>query len=148
MIVSMSILIPEFTTLQETVSNYFNKRDSRGLRLQSRLVSEFVRRRRGVAALLTTVLDQYSLPNSSSYILTLFSVRQGLKLVQGEWNILKMGNPKYIGQCKLVRFKTIYIESVDTQASIPLMTDGIINVSLIFSIGRVNNYWISLIIYF
>ena len=136
----MSILIPEFTTLQETVSNYFNKRDSRGLRLQSRLVSEFVRRRRGVAALLTTVLDQYSLPNSSSYILTLFSVRQGLKLVQGEWNILKMGNPKYIGQCKLVRFKTIYIESVDTQASIPLMTDGIINVSLIFSIGRVNNY--------
>ena len=137
---SMSILIPEFTTLQETVSNYFNKRDSRGLRLQSRLVSEFVRRRRGVAALLTTVLDQYSLPNSSSYILTLFSVRQGLKLVQGEWNILKMGNPKYIGQCKLVRFKTIYIESVDTQASIPLMTDGIINVSLIFSIGRVNNY--------
>ena len=43
-----------------------------------------------------------------------------------------MGNPKYIGQCKMVRFKTIYIESVDTGASIPLMTDGIINVSLIF----------------
>ena len=61
-----------------------------------------------------------------------FSVRQGLELVQSEWNILKMGNPKYIGQCKLVRFKTIYIESVDTGASIPLMTDGIINVSSIF----------------
>ena len=42
-----------------------------------------------------------------------------------------MGNPKYIGQCKLVRFKTIYIESVDTGASIPLMTDGVINVSLL-----------------
>ena len=62
------------------------------------------------------------------------SVRQGLELVQSEWNILKMGNPKYIGQCKLVRFKTIYIESVDTGASIPLMTDGVINVSLIFKI--------------
>ena len=52
-------------------------------------------------------------------------------MVQGEWNILKMGNPKYIGQCKEVRFKSIYIESVDTGASIPLMTDGVINVSLI-----------------
>ena len=62
--------------------------------------------------------------------LTLYSVRQGLELVQSEWNILKMGNPKYIGQCKMVRFKTIYIESVDTGASIPLMTDGVINVSL------------------
>ena len=76
------------------------------------------------------------LPNLSKYILyweflILFLVRQGLKLVQGEWNILKMGNPKYIGQCKLVRFKTIYIESLDTAASIPLMTDGIISVSII-----------------
>ena len=51
-------------------------------------------------------------------------------MVEGEWNTLKMGNPKYIGQCKMVRFKTIYIESVDTGASIPLMTDGLINVSL------------------
>ena len=67
-------------------------------------------------------------------ILTLCLVRQGLKLVQGEWNILKMGNPKYIGQCKLVRFKTIYIESLDTAASIPVMADGIINVSIIFDI--------------
>ena len=50
--------------------------------------------------------------------------------MEGEWNILKMGNPKYIDQCKMVRFKTIYIESVDTGASIPLMTDGLINVSL------------------
>ena len=54
-------------------------------------------------------------------------------MVQGEWNILRMGNPKYIGQCKLVRFKTIYIESLDTAASIPLITDGIINVSLILN---------------
>ena len=49
-----------------------------------------------------------------------------------------MGNPKYIGQCKMVRFKTIYIESVDTGASIPLMTDGVINVSLIFNIKLFN----------
>ena len=66
------------------------------------------------------------------FSLSLFLVREGLQLVQSEWNILRMGNPKYIGQCKLVRFKTIYIESVDTGASIPLMTDGIINVSPIF----------------
>ena len=45
-IVSMSILIPAFTTLQETVSKYFNKRESKG----RRLMSEFVRRRRGLAA--------------------------------------------------------------------------------------------------
>ena len=42
-----------------------------------------------------------------------------------------MGHPKYIGQCKLVKFKTIYIESLETGASIPLMTDGVVNVSKI-----------------
>ena len=68
------------------------------------------------------------------FSLSLFLVREGLQLVQSEWNILRMGNPKYIGQCKLVRFKTIYIESLDTAASIPLMTDGIINVSVIFNV--------------
>ena len=71
------------------------------------------------------------LPYLSSFISILHSEREGMQLVQGEWNILKMGNPKYIGQCKEVRFKTIYIESVDTGESIPLMTDGIINVSLL-----------------
>ena len=50
-----------------------------------------------------------------------------------------MGNPKYIGQCKMVRFKTIYIESVDTKASIPLMTDGVINVSLILNTRYIND---------
>ena len=70
---------------------------------------------------------------SVSSIKTLFSVRQGMQLVQGEWNLLKMGHPKYIGQCKMVRFKTIYIESLDTSASIPLMTNGIINVSIILN---------------
>ena len=73
----------------------------------------------------------YNRPPGHDKLLTLFSVRQGLQLVQGEWNILKMGNPKYIGQCKMVRFKTIFIESLETAASIPLMTDGIINVSSI-----------------
>ena len=82
---------------------------------QSRTVDELCRRKRD--------LD-----------LILFSARQGLQLVQAEWNILRMGNPKYIGQCKLVRFKTIYIESLDTGVSIPLMTDGIINVSVIFNV--------------
>ena len=57
-------------------------------------------------------------------------------MVQSEWNTLRMGNPKYGSQCKLVRFKTIYIESVETGVSVPLMTDGKINVSkiLIFHI--------------
>ena len=123
----MWILILAFTTLQETVSKYFIKRELRdwqtvdrfvGLRESSR-PSEFY-----------SEYYRCSQPNLSE-ILILFSVRQGLKLVQGEWNILKMGNPKYIGQCKLVRFKTIYIESLDTAASIPLMTDGIISVSII-----------------
>ena len=61
----------------------------------------------------------------------LFSVRSGLALVQGEWNILRMGNPAYVGQCKLVRFKTIYIESLDVGGSVPLMTNGVVNVSKI-----------------
>ena len=56
-------------------------------------------------------------------------MRPGLTLVQSEWNTLRMGNPKYGSQCKLVRFKTIYIESVETGVSVPLMTDGKINVS-------------------
>ena len=62
-------------------------------------------------------------------------------MVQGEWNILRMGDPKYIGQCKMVRFKTIYIESMDTGVSIPLMTDGLINVSKIsFAISNIRYY--------
>ena len=56
-------------------------------------------------------------------------MRQELTLVQSKWNTLRMGNPKYGSQCKLVRFKTIYIESVETGVSVPLMTDGKINVS-------------------
>ena len=89
----MWILIPAFTTQQGTVSKYFIKRELRdwqtvdsfvGLKWCSR-PSEFY-----------SEYYQCSPPNLSE-ILILFSVRQGLKLVQGEWNILKMGNPKYIG---------------------------------------------------
>ena len=50
-------------------------------------------------------------------------------MVQGEWNTLKMGKSNYATECKLVRFKTIYIESLESSESVPLMTDGVINVS-------------------
>ena len=104
----------------ETVSKYHF--------YQSRTVDEMCRRRRDLVR--SSRPDR--MHNQALLVFISFSVRQSLQLVQGEWNILRMGNPKYIGQCKLVRFKTIYIESLDTSASIPLMTDGIINVSLSF----------------
>ena len=50
-------------------------------------------------------------------------------MVQGEWNTLKMGKSSYATECKLVRFKTIYIESLESSETVPLMTDGVINVS-------------------
>ena len=40
---------------------------------------------------------------------------------------MRMGNPVYIGQCKEVRFKTIYIESLDAGETIPLMTNEVVN---------------------
>ena len=50
-------------------------------------------------------------------------------MVQGEWNTLKMGKSSYATECKLVRFKTIYIESLESSETVPLMTDGVVNVS-------------------
>jgi len=45
---------------------------------------------------------------------------------------VKLGNPSHAGQCKQQRFKNIRIEAVDPTApiTIPIMTDGVINVSL------------------
>ena len=59
-------------------------------------------------------------------------------MVQGEWNTLKMGKSSYATECKLVRFKTIYIESLESSETVPLMTDGVINVRQIRS-NSVNN---------
>ena len=50
-------------------------------------------------------------------------------MVQGEWNTLKMGKSSYATECKLVRFKTIYIESLESSETVPLMTDEVLNVS-------------------
>ena len=55
--------------------------------------------------------------------------RDGLKLKQGEWNILQMGTTKYETNCKRMRFKNIYVETVD-QKTIPLMSDQVPDVSL------------------
>ena len=117
----MWIHFQRFMTLQETVSPYM-------IYLWKRLVKirEFA-----LFLQITQFKSGLFLFSSKVKGLLSFSARQGLNLKQGEWNILQMGNPSYIGRCQLVRFKNIYIESVDSpvKQSIPLMTDGKINVS-------------------
>ena len=56
-----------------------------------------------------------------------------IKGLQGQWNVIKLGNPVHAGQCKQQRFKNIRIEAIDPTAprTIPIMTDGVINVSLL-----------------
>ena len=60
-------------------------------------------------------------------------MRDGLKIKQGEWNIVKMGNSDYSGRCIKARFKNIRMESGDENnlKTIPIMTDGIIDVSFL-----------------
>ena len=55
----------------------------------------------------------------------------GLQLRVGEWNIVKIGNPKYAGQCKKARFKNIRVETTDSnnQKSVPIMSNKVIAVS-------------------
>ena len=62
-----------------------------------------------------------------------FLERDGLKLKQGEWNILQMGTTKYETNCKQLRFKDVYLETthLPAQKTIPLMTDLIIDVSFL-----------------
>ena len=57
--------------------------------------------------------------------------RTGLILKQGEWNILQMGTAKYLTNCKRLRLKNVYLETVGLadQKTIPLMTDQTIDVS-------------------
>ena len=45
-------------------------------------------------------------------------------MIQGEWNIVKMGNPSHFGTCKRVRFKNILIETTD------LVTNNIESVTI------------------
>lgn len=62
-----------------------------------------------------------------------FSAHPGPALRQGQWNVIKLGNPLHAGQCKKQRFKNIRIEAIDLTApkTIPIMTHGVINVSLL-----------------
>ena len=57
-----------------------------------------------------------------------------MKMIQGEWNIVKMRNPGHFGTCKRVRFKNIFIETTDIATNnietVTLMTDFIIDVSV------------------
>ena len=57
-----------------------------------------------------------------------------MKIIQGEWNIIKMRNPGHFGTCKRVRFKNIFIETTDIVTNnietVTLMTDFIIDVSV------------------
>ena len=61
----------------------------------------------------------------------MYLAHPGPALRQGQWNVVKLGNPTHAGQCKQQRFKNIRIEAVDPTApkTIPIMTDGVINVS-------------------
>ena len=57
-----------------------------------------------------------------------------MKMIQGEWNIVKMGKSSHLGKCRRARFKNIFIESTDLTTddieSVTIMTDFIINVSV------------------
>ena len=68
----------------------------------------------------------------SGNIESIILVRIDPTLKQGEWNVVKLGNINHQGKCKRQRFKNIRIEANDptTPSTIPIMTDGIINVSL------------------
>ena len=59
------------------------------------------------------------------------SEHPGPALIQGQWNIVKLGNVAHEGKCKRQRFKNIRIEAIDSTSpsTIPIMTDGTINVS-------------------
>ena len=60
------------------------------------------------------------------------SVHSNAALVQSQWNVVKLGNDAHQDHCKQQRFKNIRIEVVDatSPSTIPIMTDGIINVNI------------------
>lgn len=55
-------------------------------------------------------------------------------MIQGEWNIVKMGNPSHLGKCRRARFKNLFIETTDLTTneieSVAVMTNFIINASI------------------
>ena len=58
-------------------------------------------------------------------------MRDGLKIKQAEWNIVKIGNSAHAGKCIKARYKNIRMETVDgnTPKTISIMSNGVIDVS-------------------
>ena len=80
---------------------------------------------------LTQILKKKHAPTFYAVISDMYLAHRGPALRQGQWNVVKLGNPTHAGQCKQQRFKNIRIEAVDPTApkTIPIMTDGVIHVS-------------------
>ena len=54
---------------------------------------------------------KFYLKGSFERLMTFFLEKTSLILKQAEWNIIKMGNDKFLNKCKRVHFKNIAIES-------------------------------------
>ena len=60
-----------------------------------------------------------------------YLVRDGLKIKQSEWNIVKIGNSAHAGKCIKARYKNIRMETIDNNSprTILIMSNGLIDVS-------------------
>ena len=60
-----------------------------------------------------------------------YLVRDGLKIKQAEWNIVKIGNSAHAGKCIKARYKNIRMETIDNNSpkTISIMSNGVIDVS-------------------
>ena len=58
-------------------------------------------------------------------------MRDGLKIKQAEWNIVKIGNSAHAGKCIKARYKNIRMETIDNDSpkTISIMSNGVIDVS-------------------
>ena len=58
-------------------------------------------------------------------------MRDGLKIKQAEWNIVKIGNSAHAGKCIKARYKNIRMETIDNNSprTISIMSNGVIDVS-------------------
>ena len=58
-------------------------------------------------------------------------MRDGLKIKQAEWNIVKIGNSAHTGKCIRARYKNIRMETIDNNSprTISIMSNGVIDVS-------------------
>ena len=73
-------------------------------------------------------------------------MRDGLKIKQAEWNIVKIGNSAHAGKCIKARYKNIRMETTDNNSArtISIMSNGVIDVScsgLSHIQSTLNAYW-------